>query len=134
MERDQEVVSLDDGARPPVSRNRETVALAYVKRVLASAAPEAVRFQRGLMNDEAVDPALRFKASEAILDRFVGKASQERRLGVAETRPLIFNSKLRALREGMAAAEDARIRGEPVLDAFSKVVIDQAADNEGVTI
>ena len=133
MEKDKEVVSFADPA-PPMSRNRETVALAYVKRLLARSAPEAIRFQRQLMNDVAVDPGLRFKASEAILDRFVGKASQEIRVGVAESRPLVFNSKLQVLRDGLQAADNAHAQGKSAYEAFSTSVINDLADNEGVTI
>ncbi len=112
------------------------VALMYVKRALASAAPVAVRFQKDLLEDESADPALRFKASEAVLDRFMGKASQEIRLGEAMDRPLVFDSRLKALREGMKAAADVETRDAAggALLAFSGAVADTLCDREGVTI
>jgi hypothetical protein len=132
---DTEIVSFEpDKPLLPQKRIRETVALAYVKRILAASAPEAIRFQRQLVNDEAADPALRFKASEAILDRFIGKASQEIRVGEIESRPLVFNSKLAVLRAGMKAAIDAETRDESPMEAFADAVLGEHVDREGVTI
>lgn len=130
---DTEVVSFDQGV-PQVRRSREAIALDYVKRVISSAAPEAIKFQRELVKDVTADPALRFKASEAILDRFIGKASQEIRIGAAEARPLVFNSKLEVLKAGMQAAIAASSAGESAMGAFTERVVEELSDREGVTI
>ena len=114
------------------ARNRERMAGLYVRRVLASTAPEAVRFQRQLINDEAADPALRFKASEAVLDRFMGKAAQEVRVGLAESRPIVFSEKLSALRKGFKDAEDAQKVGESPYEAFVESMSGVINDPEGV--
>ena len=128
-----EVITFEDD-KPAVPKSREQLALAFVKKALSSAAPEAVKFQRRLMNDEAADPGLRLKASEALLDRFMGKAGQEIRLGIAEDRPIVFSSKLQALREGFKAAEDAAMRNVSPTEAFVDKMVEQTVDKEGVTI
>jgi hypothetical protein len=95
-----------------------------------------VRFQRAVLNDAQADPQLRFRVSEAILDRFMGKATQEVRVGDTDGRPLVFDSKLAALRAGMKAAEDAEVRKDEggVVPAFVEGVLSEIVDRQGVTI
>jgi hypothetical protein len=128
----KDVVSFEEPAVP--SRNRDVIAMSYVRKVLNRAAPEAIRFQRDLMNDKDADPKLRFQVSEALLDRFMGKAAQELRLGVAEPRPLVFNSKLQMLKDGFDAARDASLAHTSAYEAFKESVVDAVVDKEGVTI
>lgn len=109
---------------PAVSKGRRVVARAYVEKVLAEASMVAVKFQALLIEDEEADAKLRFQASEAILDRFMGKAAQELRIGETEERPIVFDPKLAVLRKGMEAAIDvvARDGSGSAMAAFEDVV------------
>lgn len=98
---------------------RVSMARTYVRRALAAASPAAIKFQRRLLDDETLDPALRFKVSESILDRFMGKATQAVDVRMVEPRPLNFDPKLQSLRRAFDAAEDAVTKGENPLVAFS---------------
>ena len=117
-----------------MSVGRVRAAEAYVRKALASAAPVAVDFQRSVVEDEEADLGIRFKASEALLDRFMGKAAQEIRLGETEVRPIVFSDKLRILKEGMERAVDVASRGGSALGAFEEKVTERMVDTEGVEL
>jgi len=118
-----------------LSPGRRIAAQKYIESALANGAVMAIEFQKALLEDEEADLGLRFKASEAILDRFMGKAAQELRIGETETRPIMFDAKLRALKEGMEAAIDvAKREGSGMQEAFEEAVTDHLIDHEGVTI
>jgi hypothetical protein len=121
--RGEDLVVFQDDQLPPVSsRTTDIIAREYIKKLLRYTAPEAINLQRKMMNDPEVDPVLRFKISEAVLDRYMGKSAQEIRLGDTEGRPIVFSEKLRVLREGMEAAEDAVVHKESAYSGFSKGV------------
>lgn len=131
-----EVIVFGDNKPIPMSRGRKLAAQSYVQAVLAEASVDAVKFQRGLVNDEEAPKNVRLSASEAILDRFMGKAAQELRIGETEDRPIVFDSKLRALKEGMEAAIDVASRPDDgsMLEVFERKVTEGMCDSEGVTI
>lgn len=119
---------------PPPSRSREVIARHYVAKVLASAAPEAINFQRQVLNDPDVDMNLRVKVSDSLLDRFMGKAAQEVRIGESMDRPIVFSSSLSAMREGARHATDAHVVAANSIEAYVDGVISTLVDQEGVTI
>lgn len=131
------VFGADDAPAPrrPVSEERRLQAMRYVNRMLSSAAPRAIRFQTDLMQDDSAPMKLRFQASEAILDRFMGKAAQEVRLGVAEDRPIVFSEKLRAMSRDAERALDAAVSVtaaggtvEEAVDAVARDLVPEAPD------
>jgi hypothetical protein len=81
--------------------------MTYVQATLSKASPKAITFQASLVDDEAADLGLRFKASEAILDRFMGKATQSVHVEHKEPRPIIFSPALEKLRKASQEAVDA---------------------------
>jgi hypothetical protein len=121
----------DSGELTP---RRRAAAREYVERVLAKASPEAIRFQAQLVRDAGVSEdlgvkALGFKASEAILDRFLGKAAQEVRMGDVEGRPIVFSEKLKVLEAGLEAAKGAPEGG--AREAFERAVTADLVDTGG---
>lgn len=117
-----------------LSQARRELAMAKVRSVLAHAAPEAVTFQREILNDPEADPKLRLAASEAILDRFMGKAKQEVEVDVKRERPILFDPKLQELRAAFKAAEDAQVRGESPEKAFMLEATRTSVDTDGIQI
>jgi hypothetical protein len=125
----------------PLHQSRKTQAISYINRALAQTGPLAIRFQRQLIEDaEASDDVrlkkLGFDAAESILDRLMGKASQEIRVGEAHERPLIFDSKLAALRQGMEKALDV-VKANPeanVVDELAREMTKGLVDTGGVII
>lgn len=120
-----------------VSASRRARALKDVQRVLEDTAPKAVKFQAMLIEEaeSSDDPGMKklgFMASEAILDRFAGKAAQEIRVGESEQRPIVFSEKLKVLKAGIDAAIEAHSDMDSPLVAFMDVV--EGKDTEGVTI
>lgn len=117
-----------------LSAGRRIAAQQYVAKALCEASKLAVEFQKALLEDEGADPALRFKASEAVLDRFLGKAAQEIRVEDNTARPIVFSDKLAVLRAGMHAAVDAATKEMGVEETFERVVTSHLVDEEGITI
>ena len=114
---------------PEVAKMRHTVAKEYISRALRVGSIEAVNFQVRLVNDEKADKKLRFLASEAILDRYMGKAAQEIRIGETEERPIVFDDKLQILRAGFKAAEDAAVTHPEDTDAPVRAFENQVTDH-----
>jgi hypothetical protein len=119
---------------PRLSPARRLAARSYVESALAMTAIEAINFQRSLLNSGEADDKLRNSVADSVLDRFMGKAAQELRIGETADRPIIFDAKLRTLKEGMEAALDAVARDESPQEAFEEAVTAHLVDTEGVSI
>ena len=117
-----------------VSAGRRIAAMAYIQKMLVQTSVLAMRFQKALLEDEQADPKLRFQASEAVLDRFMGKAAQELRIGETEDRPIVFDARLKVLRAGMEAAVDAAVHDGDVQGAAMEAVTGHLVDQEGVSL
>jgi len=117
-----------------ISAGRRIAARGYIERALCKAGKLAIDFQSALLEDENADPSLRFKASEAVLDRLMGKAAQEIRVEDVTERPLVFDPKLQALRGAMQEAIDAHKRNLDMEETFARAVTRQLVDEDGVTI
>ena len=124
----------------PLSQSRRTAAINSVQRALAQASPLAIRFQKELIEEARASDDVRMKklgfdASEAILDRFLGKATQTVAMDMNPARPILFDPKLAALRAGMEKALEAATGGEEsAVDAFSREMTKGMVDEGGVTI
>lgn len=110
----------------PLGPRRRARALEYLTEALAKAAPDAVDFQVELIKEASVSDDVRMKklgfdASEAILDRFAGKAAQEVRVSDAHDRPIVFDSKLAILKEAMDASL-SKADGRPLIERFNDEV------------
>lgn len=131
-------VSFEFEREPPkLAPDRKRAAEEYVRRALAEASPKAIRFMARLVDEAEISDDLKMKrlgllAADSILDRFLGKATQELRVGEARERPIVFSEKLAALGHGIDAALKAR-DGRP-LEAFEEAVTAPMADDAGVRI
>jgi len=133
---DEGYLSFGERKVAPLSQSRRTAAMGMVQRALESGAPKAIAFQVAVVKKAAESDdlglmSLGFKASEAILDRFGGKAAQEIRVGETEQRPIIFSDKLRVLNAGLEAALKDK---ESPVEAFERKVTDHMVDTAGVEI
>lgn len=125
-----------------VRRRRMDTIRQLAQEGLVQAAPNAVKFVVGLIDEAMVSDDPRMKklglvAAQDVLDRSLGKAAQEVRVSDERSRPVVFDSKLEALRTqvipAVAAAVMAQSRGGDAVDAFGEALEERAHDY-GVTI
>jgi len=107
-----------------LSEARRIQAGQFIQSVLADSSKEAILLEQEFLNDDELDPKLRFQIAESILDRFMGKAAQEVRWTGNQDRPIIFDSRLQRLKAGVEAAVDAITHptGDSPSDALARAV------------
>ena len=125
-----EVMIFGENPVQNLAQSRKLQAKQFIQDILADSSREAILVEREFLNDEDLDPKVRFQVAESILDRFLGKAAQEVRFGESEERPIIFDSRLRRLKEGIEAAVDAITHPtqESPVEAFERKVTEPDDD------
>lgn len=138
---DEGYLTFGTGEPKELSRQRQNAAMEYVRRAIRETSKIAIKFQAqvirdGLESDDIELKKLANKASDSVLDRFLGKATQEIRVGETMDRPIVFSEKLRALNEAMKEAVDvvAREPGRTAGEALASVITDDMTDRDGVVI
>jgi hypothetical protein len=121
-----------------LSKDKRALVIEYCQRMLHSAAPKAVRFQKELLENEDANMKLRFMASESILNRVLGKATETINIGLNDQRPIVFSDKLQRLKEQAVGATEViakRVEDDLKLEKLEQEIIDVVAPQDnGVTI
>ena len=111
-------VSLNPSGRKPVPQE--------VKDILAAATPQAARTLVELMNPKN-DPKVRLRASELVLDRVYGKATQAVDVHVTD----VAKVHMQALQE-IEARRKARLEGRKVVEDAVVTYTEKAGENSEV--